>query len=444
MHPFFSKYLFYYPVTLLKGEVIAKYLSQYERFQRVPKQEIDSYQLAHLKKLIEHAYSKSGYYKEVFDAHGIGPADVKSLEDIKKLPYLTKNDLATRFDHIVTTNKSLFISEKTTGGSTGQAVTLLKNSDALARERAATWRSYNWAGVTIGDPQARFWGIPLHAGQQIKYSLVDFVANRKRFSAFDINEERLEMFYEQLVKFKPRYLYGYVSVIEIFARFIRDNNYTLPPSVKSVITTSEVLSKGVRKTIESALGVKVFNEYGCGEVGSIAHECEHGEMHVMDDNVIVEILSESEDSADGEIVVTDLFNYATPLIRYKLGDYASLSKKECECGRTLKTISNIHGRAYDCIRTEAGQIFHPEVVMYIFEDIKDTIGGIKQFQVVQENLDSLHIKIVKQDDYNKATEKNIDSNIRSRLHVNMKTRYEYVDEIAREKSGKLRLVKSEI
>jgi len=444
MHPLLSKYLFYYPVTLLKGEVVGKYLSRYERFQRLPVADIQRYQFENLGRLLCHVYEKSAYYKEAFDMHGVHPSEIRGLEDMAKLPYLTKNELVKRFDDIVTTQPSILISQKTTGGSTGQAVTLLKNADALARERAATWRAYAWAGVQIGDPQARFWGTPLHASQRLKYKLIDFVANRKRFSAFNINEQRLEEFYQQLVHFRPAYLYGYVSVIELFARFIRQHKYVLPDSVKCVITTSEVLSDGVRESIKSSLNLDVFNEYGCGEVGSVAHECEYGEMHVMEDNLILEIIPSVEDSAAGEIVVTDLFNYATPLIRYKLGDYASISGKRCACGRTLKVIGNIHGRAYDCIQTEDGRVFHPEVMMYIFEEIKSTVGGIEQFQVVQETLSKLCIKIVKAEGYSRETEGYISKVIADKVHENMVVQFEYVEQVEREKSGKLRLVKSSL
>ena len=419
-------------------------MAQYERFQYSTKETINLYQIENLKKLLRHAYTKSDYYRELYDEHGVNLSSIHTLEDIKKLPYLTKNDLVKRYGQIATSSVSPLTSKKTTGGSTGQVVTLLKNSAALARERAATWRSYKWAGVEMGDQQARFWGAPIHNRRRIKYKIIDFIANRNRFSAFDISEQRLETFYRQLVKLKPSYLYGYVSIIEIFSQYINDHNYILPSSVKCAITTSEVLTKKSRRVIEDSLNIKVFNEYGCGEVGSIAHECECGEMHLMEDNLIVEIVAGDKESGAGEIVVTDLFNYATPLIRYKLGDYASIPRVNCSCGRSLRTIGNIHGRAYDCIYTKRGNIYHPEIIMYIFEDIKDNVGGIDQFQVIQESIESLCIRIVKADDYSLDMEKYIDKEIKARLDTNISTRYEYVDEIQREASGKLRLVKSNI
>jgi len=151
MNATFSKYFLYYPATLLKGERVLKYLDEYKKFQYFSRDAIDNYQLNHLKSLLKHAASKSSYYKKLFNGIGLNVADITSLEHIKLLPVLTKELLITHRDAIETVSNTAFISEKTTGGSTGQAVTLLKNPDALARERAATARSYEWAGVGIGD-----------------------------------------------------------------------------------------------------------------------------------------------------------------------------------------------------------------------------------------------------------------------------------------------------
>ena len=179
-------------------------------------------------------------------------------------------------------------------------------------------------------------------------------------------------------------------------------------------------------------------------MGSIAHECEHGGMHIMEDNLIVEIDNGDSATQGGEIIVTDLYNYATPLIRYRLGDFAAISNQFCACGRTLKLLSGIHGRAYDCILTEEGKLFHPEMVMYIFEDIKDSRSGIAQFQVIQETPTHLHVKIVKAQNYDQSTESYISEEFKKRMSPSLLTTFEYVDTITRENSGKLRLVISNV
>ncbi len=444
MNNFISKYFLYYPITLLKGEFVGKYLTQYRSFQYKSQNETQSYQLVHLKRLLEHASKHSEYYKNSFERAGVEPSDLQTLDDLKKFPFLSKGDLATKKDLISTMNKSIWITQKTTGGSTGQAVTVLKNADALARERAATWTAYEWANISIGDPQARFWGCPLHQSQQFKYKIIDLISNRMRLSAFEVNNSHLEKYYQKLLRFKPVYLYGYVSIIEEFAKFMQEHSYILPSSVKSIITTSEVLTDNARQTIEAAFHLKVFNEYGCGEVGSIAHECEHGSMHILDENIIVEVEAGINHPDEGEIIVTDLHNHVMPIIRYRLGDYASISKKACPCGRSLKILGNIHGRAYDCIFTKEGNMYHPEIVMYIFEDIKNRMGGVSQFQVIQESIDGILVKIVKSNDYFPDIENHISNEFNVRLSPSIITRFEYVNSIERENSGKLRLVKSNL
>lgn len=443
MNQFFSKYFLYLPSTILKGENVLGRLRAARQFQYLTRGEVEQYQLQKLQKMVSIAFEGSPFYRRMYTAAGVGPDMLKTLDDLKRLPEITKKDLVDHMESMLTTRHPFWASRKTTGGSTGQAVTLLKNPSALAMERAVTARSYEWAGVRIGDPQARFWGVPLHQVNRAKYRVVDFIANRKRFSAFAVDDENREVYFKKIANFKPAYIYGYASAVLDFANFVKKREYALPASVVSVITTSEVLTSSIRKTLEDVFKVPVFNEYGCGEVGSIAHECEVGGMHLMEDNLIVECDPQQTGGA-GELVVTDLFNYLTPLIRYRIGDYATFSSNSCKCGRSLRTIVNVHGRAYDKIITPDGKEHHPEMVMYIFEDIKDRHGCIDQFQFIQTSPDSAMIRIVKGRGYSPKIEEIVVGELRRRLHPKLQVVFEYVGKIDREQSGKLRLIKSEI
>jgi len=445
MNSLISKYLFYYPVTILRGELVFKYLMQYKRMQWRDAKVIEAYQLSSLIKLLNYAVNYSPYYKQLLVDNGVSLSSIKSLIDLEKIPATTKVDIVNYYTNIRSSRKYYFSSSKTTGGSTGQAVTIDKNADALARERAATWRAYEWAGVGIGDVQARFWGVPLSKKSRILSKLVDFISNRARLSAFQINDNSLNKYYKKLLELRPAYLYGYVSMITAFADYLKKNNLNGLPKLRSVISTSEVLDEYSRNTIEGVFGVKVFNEYGCGEVGTIAHECEYGNMHIMAENLIVEIdVSNSPDGESGEIIVTDLHNYAMPLIRYRLGDYATLSKEPCECGRGLPILKCVHGREYDMVIDPDGNRFHPEVLMYVFEELKSKAANIRQFQVIQKKENYFLINIVPDANYNKETEVDILNRIRDKIHPEISAQFCYVDSIMREKSGKLRVIKSEL
>jgi len=440
MNALLSKYFLYYPITMLNGEYLYKYIRPSNEFQWLDKAASDAITKKSLTDLLSFASSNSPYYKQL-----LGNSSPQELYDnFNKVPFTTKQTLIKNIDSLKTP-LAKNASTKTTGGSTGEPVKLYKNADALARERVATWRSYNWAGVNIGDKQARFWGVPHNLKNSIKARLIDFAANRCRVSAFNLTEESLHQYYRQLTKYQPAYLYGYVSVIKTFSDFISAQNLKPIASVKSIITTSEVLTEADRQKIMSAWGVKVFNEYGCGEVGSIAHECEYGNLHVVSDNMLVEIINDNgEACTTGEVVVTDYFNYATPLIRYRLGDFATISNEPCKCGRTLPILKGIHGRAYDIIQTPSGRSIHPEALIYIFEDIQQKNSAFSQFQIIQTQVDQLKIKIIRSKYWTDELKSIIETQIHNKIDPAMKCEFVFCETLEREKSGKMRVVKSEL
>jgi phenylacetate-CoA ligase len=404
MNKYLSRYLFYYPSTLMKGELIGAYLKQARKFQWLTTEEIEKYQLNRVRKLVRFAMEHSPFYRDRYKKVISSSEDIRSLRDLEKLPVLTKSDLIEHRERISTIWASISGS-KVTGGSTGQPVHLKKNPSALARERAVTWRSYEWAGIEIGDPQARFWGVPHTRLGKAKALVTDVIANRLRISAFDLTEESLASYYRKMMRFKPAYIYGYVSVIEMLADYLTKNELPGFLSLRSVITTSEILIPSVREKIKDAFGCPVFNEYGCGEVGSIAHECEHGNLHVMADNLYVEVDAGKESA--GEILVTDFFNYAMPLIRYRVGDLGKWTNGGCVCGRGLPEIESICGRAYDLIHTTDGRMVHPEAIIYIFEALQKESGAFGQFQAIQCSDSEMLVKVVPTEKWSRSIEESL-------------------------------------
>ena len=398
-------------------------------------------QLSKLRLILAYAKENVPFYRKALA--GRSGSLLEGLEELQNLPFLTKADLKREQEGVRSCERFMLLTPKTTGGSTGVPVTIPKTRSAMAWELAATWRGYSWAGIDIGDRQARFWGVPFHQKDRWRARLIDRVANRKRCSAFAFSESDLQAYTLALKSFSPRYFYGYVSMLEEYAKFIRRNGITLPFKLQCIITTSEVLAATQRRLIEDTFSTKVFNEYGSGELGSIAHECEDGSLHVSAENMIVEVVSGNRPSQPGEVgelVITELNNYATPLIRYRTGDFASLSNNPCKCGRILPVINNLYGRSYDTIRNIEGKLFHGEFMMYIFEDAQRSNLGIQAFQVIQESWQSFLIKIVPGGGYGKATEEFITHRIREQFDQNAVVRFEIVGEITRAASGKMRLI----
>ena len=155
MNPQLARYLLYHPVVFLKGERVVKYLREYSHTQWLAPNELRPYQLRKLQGLLKFAATRVPYYRDSFK--GIDLSTIADLNDVAQLPCVDKATIRDRAMSLRSKRPDLFTSVKTTGGSTGQPVSILKSPSSLAMERAATWRSYAWAGISIGDPQARFW-----------------------------------------------------------------------------------------------------------------------------------------------------------------------------------------------------------------------------------------------------------------------------------------------
>jgi phenylacetate-CoA ligase len=358
------------------------------------------------------------------------------------MPFLNKADLQTSWQSLTNPHWRGPCTVKTTGGSTGQAVTIRKSRDATARESAASWRGLGWAGIRIGDKQARFWGVPHAASDRLRARVMDFIAHRRRCSAFAFTEADLARYTRMLNRFRPAYFYGYVSMLEQYAEYVAAHRVRLSFRPTAIVTTSEVLTSPSRRRLQDAFGCRVFNEYGCGELGTIAHECEKGSLHINAENLLVEVIQGDRRCAageTGEIVVTELNNLAMPLIRYRLGDVGSFAADPCPCGRTLPVLARVAGRAYDLVYNRDGRMFHGEYFMYIFEEVKRRGLGIKAFQVVQDSYEGFTVRVVPGVGYGEETRALVRSRFRE-AYGEADVRFVEVAGIPRQPSGKMQLI----
>lgn len=437
----FFKYFVYYPVVFVRKQNIPLYLKELLKTQFYPPERLQQIQLAKLRKMIRYAKQFVPYHSKALNK--ISPSKLCEIGDMARLPFTSKTSIKAHPEKFLSGEQFRLLTKKTTGGSTGEPVTIWKTSEAMARELASTWRGYLWAGIDIGDRQGRFWGVPFGTADRYRAKLTDFVTNRRRCSAFSFDEESLSRYTKMLSAFKPTYFYGYVSMITEYAEYFKKNAISPPFNLKCIIATSEVLTASHRNLLEYIFSTRVFNEYGCGELGSVAHECEMGSMHIMAENMIVEVMHGDrvcQPGEIGELVITELNNRAMPLIRYRTGDFGSLSTKQCACGRTLPIIEHIAGRAYDIIENKNGRMFHGEFFMYIFEEAKRNNLGVGAFQVIQIDYDRLKIKIKPEPGYSEKTERLIRNRIANGFGGDVKIVFEKVNRIAREPSGKMRLI----
>lgn len=438
-----ARNVFYRTALLARGEPVFRLLRRYETSQWWDAKQLGTLQEEALEELLRYAASRTQHYAAAARAAGLDPTKITGA-DLARLPLLTKVDLVERSAYLRALTLPGTASWKVTGGSTGVAVRLRKNRGATAAEQAASWRSYGWYGIRPGDRQARFWGTPLTGRTAFRYRTIDFVLNRKRFSAFAFRREDLRGYFERLRAWRPSWVYGYVSMLVQFAGYCLEEDLPLADlGVAAVVSTSEALTSADRILIAQAFGAPVYNEYGCGEVGPIFYECERGTMHLMAENLFAELQPAPTPSCPAacRLILTDLHNRATPLVRYDIGDHV-VPAPPCACGRGLPAFSEVFGRAYDFVEAPDGTRFHGEFFMYHLEAARDAGIPVRQAQFVQDEPDHVLIRIVPAEGYEAAHGRALATMLTAKSGGRFRVDVVTATEVPREPSGKLRLIQS--
>lgn len=324
---------------------------------------------------------------------------------------------------------------RSTSGSTGLPFQFYKDRYATGFMDAVLYAAYAWHGIAVGDPQARFWGMPLTPRGAALARIKDLLKNRLRFSAFDLSEGARESYYRSLHRFRPAYFYGYPSLMATFCGNLLEQGRTLRSlPLKAVIGTGEYLYPQERKLVEEATGVPFVNEYGCTEVGIIGFECPRQNLHVMSANIYLEVLKDGRPVLDdeGEIHVTELHTRSTPFIRYSLGDRGILCSAPCPCGSSLPVMQVLSGRKDDYVLTPDGRKVYDAIFAYTLK------RGVSRFRAVQTAVDRIEIAIVPGADYSPELGSRYVRELQRHLGATVTIAISLVDTIEREPSGKLR------
>lgn len=438
-------------MQIIRGENVTKEICALTRTAKFPTKELLQYQWHHLRKLLAHVYKNNIYYKQIFHDKHITPEMFKTPEQFLNFPILNKETLNTYNNLLIRSGVNYRYETKLTSGSTGVRVKILKDRNTQARARGVMFRNYSWHDIQIGDRQARFTGCVSDKQDKFKQRIKDFLANRIRMNVFDISKDSVFCFYKKMTEFKPKYIYGYPSSIFKFFNLLKDNNVDISKlKIHAIIVTGEILKNYQRTFLENSLKCPIINEYGSCETGPIAFECQANSMHLMADNLYIEIIKDgklAKPGETGEIIVTELFNYRTPLIRYKLGDRITLKNNvsyNCACGRDLPIIEDISGRTSELIRLENNHHVHSEVFDYIFDYVCENIVAVKQYKITQKTISEFQCEIVPSTNISANHIKKIKEQFRNQLSNEVTVVINVVDYISPEKSGKLKYFNSEI
>jgi phenylacetate-CoA ligase len=420
----------------------AHYYEQMKKTQWLSPSDIRKLQEQRLRKLVRHAYAHVAYYREAFKKAGLKPKDIRTIEDLQKLPLLSKDDVRQHlyFDLLADNHKKSEIQKITTSGSTGEPFVCYVDRTQLEMRWAATQRSLEWTGYRFGDKQARLWHqtVGMTSQQERKERLAAQFNRRLFIPAFELNDESLDRFMKMLAEYEPVLIDGYAESLNFLAHYLKHKG--LPPmSPRAVMSSAQTLPRQSREIIESQFGCKVFDKYGSREFSGVAYECDaHDGHHVVAENYIIELLREGRPAKPGEVgevVITDLNNYCMPFLRYRVGDLAVAmdNSASCSCGRGLPRIGDIQGRTQAVIQGGNGNYLPGTFFAHLLKDFDHVI---RHFQVVQERERAVKLRIVKGPRYQQSSFAEVMDLLYHHLGHNTQIELEHVEEIPLGPTGK--------
>jgi len=424
---------------------------KYKKYKKILKDnafidaaEIKRIQKEEFLKFIEYAYHNSTYYRKLYGENVL--SEIKEVEDIRKLPIVSKEDLRKNIKDVYTIPKKKANIYKT-GGTTGKPLKVYFSNDDVQKKSALIDNFRNKYGYKLGKKTAWFSGKKLLNDRDIKKNRFwkhDYIHKVRYYSTFHIKESFLGYYLQNLIEFLPEYMVGFPSTMIDIAHYGIKHNIDFPKGIKTIFPTAETVTDEIREVLESYFKTKVIDQYASSEGAPFIFECDHGKYHLEDQGGIVEVLDENDEPAlEGRMVVTSFSTYGTPLIRYDIGDRIKLSEDQtpCPCGNQNIMADRIMGRINDFV-------YSPKNGKINLGNVSNTLKGVKgmvKFQVIQNELNAIDVYIVKDaSKYTEDDEKTFLKNWRDRMGDEMAINFLYVDSIATEASGKFRIVKNNI
>lgn len=420
------------------------YLLQLRKDQWKDLQQLKNIRFLKLKAIIKYAYNYIPYYHRIFSSEKIKPEDIRNQDDIKKIPTITKQDVQKSYSEFfpwgvdVSRTRSKF-----TSGSTGIPLKIVYDHSFSNYANATTRYPFFECGVKLSDNFVTVWG----RAQSIVWG--------KEYVRLwgDISETVVPLFQQEklinvLRQINPDVLNTFPSVLSTLINY--DFSGVNP---RLIFTQGEVVTQHCREIAEKLFNSELFEIYGSVEFGHLAFECnEHCGLHTITNGACIEFVDEDGQNVSpgetGEIIVTGLWNYTMPLIRYRIGDSGIHTDDKCPCGRSWPLIKSIQGRINECLVLPSGRkISWLHFYHYFYRELEKNALSISQYQIVQDTRTRIIFKVVKGKEFDPRTLKRIKNNLETyfaRLGENLEVVMQVVKEIPRERTGKRRILISKL
>ena len=412
---------------------IIKYYYQIKSMQELSKEDILDWQNAKLRQLINFSYNNTKYYHALFDNIKIKPNDIRGVHDLREIPILTKEEIRKNYKNLLPQNiYSINYKKSATGGSTGDPLKYLLDNESWSFSNANYIINWEKAGYKYGDKYIALGSASLFvdAKQSIKHKIYYKLKNKIGLNGINMSDDICREYIIFIKKDKIKYIYGYASAIYLLAKHVLENNISVNISV--CFPTSEILTDSYRDTIKKAFNCEIVNCYGAHDGGITAFEHEKGYFKVGYNSLIT--IKEKDKDNTGSALLTDLFNYAMPLINYQLGDELQINEEKNKTySYNGQVINKVFGRTSDVVRLENGAVLTGPGFTILFKDLP-----VEAYSIEKNGYNSLLCNIKKQTRYNKEHENLIISTLKKQAGSETEIFIKYIDEFELTKSGKRR------
>lgn len=421
------KMMDFFKILQIAGYPVCKARKELEDIGRQP--DLLAWQLEQRQHLVDFHLQNNPFYRELAQPYS---------GKWSQLPIITKSHLQGDFREKLPPGIKSYYSAGTSGSS-GHPFYFARDKLTHAMVWLNIANCYLSVGIDINHWQARFYGMPLSGRDYYKERIKDRLSHRRRFVIYDLSDEVLRGWLHDFRKRAFIYLYGYTYTLVVFAKYLMEQNRVLKqecPSLELCIVTAEVCSTQDKALLEKGLGVPVYNEYGASETGIIGFG-NGNEWQVSDELIHLEVVDDEghplPDGKAGRLLCTMLHNHATPLIRYEIGDLATLRHEK---GRTF--ITQLQGRIGDMTLLPSGRKVPGLTFYYVARELLQKAKGIREFRVRQTGPRAFEIELVAtethKEHYQSLLKKGFDHHLEPGLTVSVKM----VPSIDRSGSGKFK------
>lgn len=372
------------------------------RNERLPRADLNALQDGLALDIVRTAMRDSPFYHRTYGELGIDPDVLADPKAWAELPVLDRSTIKAHRTELPTPEATGRAARPAlTGGSTGEPLRTMH--DARVPTLALSWRMYSWWSIDPSDDLARIGRWNLGRSAALKNTLSWWPTRQIYLDAAQITDKSMTLFYQEVMRIRPRLFEGYAGTLVEFADFLERRG--LPaPELTALASTAAPLTAPVRTRLEAVFGAPVYDEYRASECGWIAGECgEQDGLHVFADVHRVEVVDEDglpvAPGELGDLVVTDLRNRVFPLIRYRTGDRGILRDTPCPCGRSLPMMEQIQGRTNDLLYLPDGTAMAHHISVMFSEHPE----SVRLFQVHQQEDYSITVRVVEGEGHNSRT-----------------------------------------